>query len=445
MRSDIYQKKLDSLVAYFRSGETKSSEFKLGLEVEHFVVDSNNLKAAPYYGSEGIEGILKCLEKKGWQGIYENKKILGLKGEYADISLEPGGQLEISLQPLRTINEIKSIYIDFLEQAVPIIRSEGNILLTVGYQPESSIDELELLPKERYTYMYNYFKNKGEYAYNMMKGTASIQLNLDYCSEENFRKKMRVAYFLSPLIYFFFDNAPFFEGELCRDKNIRAIIWDNCDMDRCGFIESVFNENFGYQDYAEYILNTPAIITRNGDELTYVGSTAIKDVYGDTGFTEGQVEHLLSMVFPDVRLKKFIEIRMGDSLPYPYCLSYAVLWKGLLYNETILNSIYKLAGQFDIVDLSNIKEEIKENGYKAIGYGRPLFDFMIDIINMASTGMDEENLVYLNLIKEMLIKNKNPKQKTIKQYMKNKNKQKSLHWCKLQEGVINVPGNTENV
>lgn len=436
MTPGIYQKKIDSLVDYFKSGE--STDYKLGLEIEHFILNSN-FEAVPYRGINGIEGILKSLEKKGWEGIYENENILGLKGKNADISLEPGGQFELSLYPLKSIKEINEVYNDFLYQITPIIETGEKILLAAGYQPVTKIKDIELLPKKRYHYMYNYFKDKGKYAHNMMKGTASIQLNLDYNSEEDFIKKMRVSYFLSPLIYFFFDNGPFFEGDIISHHNIRSVIWDNCDSDRCGLFESVFNEDFSYEDYAEYVLNLPAIITMKSGNLIYTGKQLIKDIYDPLNFTDKETEHLLTMAFPDVRLKKYIEIRMGDSLPYPYPISYVAFWQGLLYNPQVLAKLNKKAVKYTGEDINRIKNNIRENGLKSRDYGKPLLDFMIELLDMASISLNEEESIYLDFLREMVINNVLPKNKTLNQYNKSRNKISSLQWCKVQKGGYRCP------
>ncbi len=442
MNPGIYQKKVDSLVAYFKSGE--SNDYKLGLEIEHFILN-NNLEAVPYKGVNGLEGILKSLEKKGWEGIYENENILGLKGKDSDISLEPGGQFELSLHPFKTIKEIKEVYNDFLDQITPIIGTGEKILLAAGYQPVTNIKDIELLPKKRYHYMYNYFKDKGKYAHNMMKGTASIQLNLDYNSEEDFIKKMRVSYFLSPLIYFFFDNGPFFEGDITSHHNIRSVIWDNCDSDRCGLLESVFNEDFSYADYAEYILNLPTIVTMKNDKLIYTGKQLTKDIYDPLSFTDKETEHLLTMAFPDVRLKKYIEIRMGDSLPYPYPISYVAFWQGLLYNPQVLDKLNNEAVKYTGEDINNIKNSIRKNGVKSEDYGKPLLNFMLELLEMASVSLNKEELFYLDFLKEMVIDNGIPKNKTLNQYNRTSNKINSLQWCKVQGGVVDVARNVQSI
>lgn len=443
MNSEKYQKKIDALVSYFKSGESKL--FKIGLEIEHFIVDKDSFSAVPYQGNTGIEGILKRLQDKGWQGVYEDDKLLGLSGKDANISLEPGGQFELSLHPLQSIKEVEDVYLNFLQQITPILEVAEKVLLTTGYQPISKIEDIELLPKKRYYYMYDYFKDKGKHAHNMMKGTSSIQVNLDYDSEEDFRKKMRVAYFLSPLIYYFFDNGPFYEGEISGNNNFRSIIWDNCDSDRCGIIESVFNENFSYKDYAEYILNIPAIITMKDGELIYTEKKLIKDIYEPGKFTNKELDHLLTMAFPDVRLKKYVEIRMGDSLPYPYSIAYAAFWQGLLYNQTALAKLFDLSQGYRFNDIMHIKNSIRRNGLKSTAYGEPVHDFLLDLLDMAATGLREEDKLYIDLLKTLFLQYEIPKNKTLLEYNKTGKKVESLNWCKVQGGISDVTRNARSI
>ncbi len=442
MNSGLYQNKLDSLVAYFKSGE--SSNYKLGLEIEHFILN-NNFEAVQYKGFNGIEGILKSMEEKGWQGIYENHNILGLKGEHADISLEPGGQFELSLHPLKSLKEIDDVYSDFLSQITPIIKTGEKVLLAVGYQPITKIEDIELLPKKRYHYMFEYFKTRGKYAHNMMKGTASIQLNLDYHSEDDFVKKMRVSYFLSPLIYCIFDNGLFFEGEITSHYNIRSVIWDNCDSDRCGLIESVFNDDFSYADYAEYILNLPTIVTMKNGDLIYTGKQLTKDIYDPNNYSDKETEHLMTMAFPDVRLKKYIEIRMGDSLPYPYPISYAAFWKGLLYNPKVLDRLNNEALKYTAKNINTIKDSIRNNGLKSDAYGKPPFDFMLELLDMASSGLKEEELYYLDFLKELLHNNGIPKNRTLSKYNRTGKIIDSLQWCNAQGGIIDGTRDVQSI
>lgn len=429
------QEKMKQLVHYFKSGEKDPDEFKIGLELEHFVLAGDSFKAVTYHGENGIEGLLSELADKGFEPVYEAGYLLGLKRDNYSIALEPGGQMELSLPPFRSIRESEELYLKIIDEIKPLLEKRNFFLMNTGYQVVSKISEIELLPKERYQHMFNYFKNKGRYAHNMMKGTAALHINLDYCNEEDFRKKIRTAYFLSPLVYYFFDNSPFFEGAVNYNASIRSIIWDNCDNDRCGYVQNLFKEDYSYSDYASYILNTPPIIVMKDDGLLFTGEKLNKDIFRDTVFNNEEIAHLLSMVFPDVRLKKYLEIRVGDSLPYPYNLSYAAFWKGLLYNEKNLDLLYMKALNYKREDLDFIKNSIRKEGIKSECYGIPLKEFMYQLIEMAENGLAEDEQKYLVSIKEMLEENSIPKMKTLSEYEKSGDLNSALAWCIPLRGV----------
>src|SRR5690554_3480474 len=429
-----YEKKVEALINYFKTGETEPVNFKLGLEIEHFLLEKESLKAVPYLGEKGIEGFLNELLKDGWEPVYEGNYLLGLKGDNADITLEPGGQFELSLYPFKDIKKIKEVYNDFLKQAYPILEDRGQQLFNLGYQPVSSIKEIELLPKKRYHYMYDYFKAKGKYAHNMMKGTSSIQLNLDYSNEEDLRKKVRVAYFLAPLIYHFFDNSPFFEGKKNYRNSIRSIIWGNCDNDRCGTIPNIFTDNFSYRDYANYILNIPAIVILKNNQLIYTGEKLIKDIEKIDFYDHNEINHLLTMVFPDVRIKKYLEIRVGDSLPYPYNMSYVVFWKGLIYNSANLNKLYDRAINYNESAMNYLRQDININGIKAKSYRKPLAEFFHELIDMAAVVLKKDEREYLDILKYLLIKETTLKNKTVKEFERTNNLKDALKWCQAGGG-----------
>ncbi|MFW6015954.1 MAG: glutamate--cysteine ligase [bacterium] len=433
MESNNYQERKKFLVEYFRSGEVDNSKFKLGMEIEHFIVKKDTMEAVPYYGLDGIEGILKEMLKNAWQGVYDNKNIIGLQGDKADISLEPGGQFELSLHPVNSLKEIDSIYKVFLNDISDILKERNLILLNLGYQPVTNIYNIPLLPKKRYEYMYRYFEDKGKYAHNMMKGTASIQLNIDYSSEEDFAKKMRVANFLSPFVYYFFDNSPFFEGKITNDFRARSLIWDNCDNARCGFVNNVFKKDFSYSDYADYILNLPSITYMKKDRLYYSGEDRIKDIFVPGDFSKKEMEHFLSMAFPEVRLKKYIELRSGDSLPYPYNLAYIAFLKTLLYNQSNLDNLYKESLAFSEDSILKLKANINNNENDIIIKDRPIDEYMSFLLSMVEKPLEKEEKKYLIYLEEIIKDKEYLKNKTLNLYNSGSTLKEALSWCTLSE------------
>lgn len=427
-----YKKQIDILVEYFDSNER--NEKLIGIEIEHFILEQETLKAVSYYQKQGIEDILKELKKSGWEPIYEKEYLVGLNKKEAAISLEPGGQIELSIAPREKITDIEKIYFSFLKEIIPILEARNKVLYTIGYQPVSSINDIPILPKSRYKYMFKYFNDKGKYAHNMMKGTGSLHINIDFYSEKDYIKKNRIANFLSPFIYAIFDNSPFFEGNICQNPSFRALIWDNCDSDRCGLINNLFKSNFDYQNYAEYVLNTPLIISKNEDKLKFTDDKLFKEVFDPCNYSKNNIKHGLSMVFPDVRTKKYLEIRMSDSIPYPYNLGYVAFWKGLLYVEENVDYFYSQIKNYTEQTIKKVREQIKLKGIKANfppDSNNNILEFFKPVLKLAKNGLTTKERKYLSVIEDMIANEVTPKMVTLKKL--NRGKKEALNWCNIND------------
>ena len=298
-----YNRQIQEIVEYFIDGEKDIEDFRVGVEFEHFIIDRHTLKTVSYYGENGIAETLHELEKNGWTGSYENEYILGLNKGNKTITLEPGSQFELSIEARKNIKEIEEEYLEFLEEITPILQKKNQGLVAVSYHPETKIEDIKLLPKGRYDIMFNYFKTKGKYAHNMMKGTGALQIAIDYKSEEDYRRKFRVANGLSPVLYALFDNGFYFEGEKWNKYNLRTDVWNNCDNDRSGVVEHALDNDYGYKKYAEYILNRPPIFIMKGTEAIPTGNKLVKELFDPEYYKKEELEHLLTMFFPDVRTK----------------------------------------------------------------------------------------------------------------------------------------------
>jgi len=416
-----YQKQLDTFISYFKSAESKKENHKIGLEFEHLIL-KENLTAVSYFEKQGIESLLYELSLDGWEKVYEGDNLIGLKDNNKNVTLEPGGQLELSIVPYADLKQIENIYLGFTDKLKKILNKRGQKLAVLGYQPESLIKDIPMLPKKRYDLMYKYFKNRGKYAHHMMKGTASVQMSIDYINEEDYIKKMRVAYFLSPLIYYLFDNTPFFEAQIAVDSSVREAIWTNCDSQRSGIIEGVFDKDFGYFDYAEYLLNTPPIIRKKEGELIYTGNKLLKEVMENDKMEE--LEHFLSMVFPDVRTKKYIELRSADALPYPYNFGFAALLKALFYNQENLNYLYQKSLKYNQERFVKFKKEIlgpKKNIKRE--------ELIVNIFKRAENDAAQSELKYIKQLKKLCSKYGRLKFKTLDNL--HQGKKKALNWCFL--------------
>ena len=347
--------------------------------------------------------------------------MVGLENSELIITLEPGAQLEVSIKPADSLKIIQNIYKGFLENIKAILNKRKQLIAVLGYQPKTSVSDIKLLPKKRYDYMYDYFADKGKYAYNMMKGTASVHMNIDYVDEEDYIKKLRSAYFLTPIIYYLFDNTPYFEGRKTDQASMREKIWSNCDKQRSTVINGIFDKTFGYRDYAEYLLNTEPIIAKNNGQFIYSKSKKLKEVMEKA--EKRHIEHYLSMVFPDVRSKKYIEIRAADGLPYPYNFSYLSLLKGLLYNQDNLDIIYNKSLKYNQDRFLKFRHDIinKPNNNKRE-------NLIEELILMADNALTK-NKKYLEYVKEIYFQHQKAKYKTLKSSADNR--KDALSWCIL--------------
>lgn len=404
-----YERQVEEIVNYIKNGEKKIEDFRIGTEIEHFLVYKDSLKTVSYYGEGGVSETLKDLvEEKGWLGQEEDGYILTVEKNGVVITLEPGSQFEFNSSPKASIDELADDYFLFLEDVLPILERKGQALLNIGYHPRTKIDEINILPKKRYDYMFNYFKERGSHAHNMMKGTAALQMAIDYSSEEDYIQKFRLINALSPVIYAMLDNGYYFEGGVYDRHNLRAYIWENTDKARSGVVPTTFDKDYGYRKYAEYILDNPPIFMDDGEDLYYTGDKKVRDIFDPEDYRIEELEHALTMFFPDVRTKHYIEIRMMDSVPYPLSFAVIAFWKGILYNEDNLARVYRMIEDIDYEDIMESKEDIYVRGLDGNLKGQPVKYLARELVEIARSGLDGMDITYLEPLEELVISGRSP-------------------------------------
>ena len=402
-----YKEKAHFLTEILKLGEKRDRQCMVGVEIEHIVVDKNSWNSIHYYQKDGIETILKKLMRFAYKPKFEGDSLIGLEHEDYIITLEPGGQLEISIRPCSSLKKIELIYFQFLQQVIPILEEQNQFLMALGYHPKSTIADIPFIPKKRYQLMTAYLKEKGKYAHNMKKGTASLQISIDYYDEEDFIKKMRVAHFLSPVLAVISDNAPIFEGKDYEQNSLRSLIWQNTDPARSGTIPGVMDQSFGYQEYADYLLNVEPILFLKDDRALSAGNRKISDLLDQYVFTVPELEHLFSMVFPDARAKNYIEIRTGDSLPHPFSFSYIAFIKGLFYNQAALDYLFQLTETVDSETLEKYKQSMIQKGLKGDFASKTLIDFLPPLFDWAREGLPVEEIHYLQPLENLILSQEN--------------------------------------
>ncbi|ERJ11625.1 glutamate--cysteine ligase [Haloplasma contractile] len=424
-----YTEQINEISNYFRQNEKKHNNVKIGVEFEYFIIDKNTLKTISYYGKNGVHDTLKKLTLKGYKGSYEGEHILGLIKDYICVTLEPGCQFEISIGPLPEIKEIEAQYLSFLDDLIPLLEQNNQALIACGYQPQSTISDIKMIPKKRYDYMFEYFKSCGSLAHNMMKGTASVQYSFDYESEKDYIKKFKVSNALSPVLYAIFDNSPIFEGEVYQKHSLRTNIWSNCDLDRCGIVDGALSAEFNYDSYSQYILTRSPIFIPKGDIIQDVKDSTYRDLFNPNQYNTEDLEHILTMSFPDVRTKKFIEIRMIDSLPYPLNFSALALLKGIIYNKTNLNKVYDFIQGITTDAITDAKQEIIDHGIHTRYHGKPIIEIANWLLKLALDGLESDEVGYLMPLQDILMQCKTPSTITKERLQMGMNKIDALSFC----------------
>ena len=240
-----------------------------GVELEHFIVDKETKETISFFGENGIEEILRRLAVYYEEEGYSEGHLIALKRSDLSISLEPGAQLEVSLEKQFELEAIASSYNKFKAEIIPILETFGYEMITEGYQPHSKVEDISLLPKKRYEYMDHYFQKIGPYGKQMMRGTASTQVSIDYYSEDDFRKKFWVAYQLEDYLTSFMEHTSVYEGGVCKEKNMRGKIWKQTDCERVDLIKYMSEEGTTFDDYIEFVMNSKVIVDFKDDQYVY--------------------------------------------------------------------------------------------------------------------------------------------------------------------------------
>lgn len=400
-----YDKKIEAIAGYIESGEKSVDDFKVGFEVEHFVINADTMETLTYGEDGGVRDSLEEIEKMGYEASYEDDNIMGLTADNFAISIEPAAQFEVALDAKKTIDQLHTAYIEVMGKLIPVFDKKNQLLAQVGYQPKTKIEQLPFIPKERYKYMSQYFKDfGGSSPYNMMKGSGSLQVAIDYKDEEDFKKKFFVANAVSTFLYSIFDNAYIFEGEVYPKHNLRQTIWDNCDKKRSGIYDFAFDSDLSYKKYAEKILATDSIFIHKDGKDIYTANIPFEEIFDDEEMNLDTINHALSIVFPDVRVKKYIEVRMPDNVPYPYNFAAVALIKNMFYDKEVLDFLYDLFADMTYEKSQKLKDKAVMQGVDAVYKDKKISEWMLLV-----TEMIKEDREYIDPLEELLKKDQTPR------------------------------------
>ena len=412
---NIYNMSIKNDVAeYIRSGETHNQE--LGLEIEHFVIDHDGKQIGFHEISELISIIGNLLKAKI---IYMDGYPVGYVTDEYSVTLEPACQFEISINPYSDISEIRRVYNDFYGLWQPLFNARGYKFETKGNLPlveqgKVDPDDITLSPKSRYKYMDTYFRHSGHYGKYMMRASASTQVSIDFSSETDLVRKLNVLQKISPVLMIAMENKSCPDSTLKEHPDkphlFRIQEWDDLDKDRTGFYPNSLEPDFGYDSAADVIIRTPLILLTDNGETTDVGSENAYDLFAKGLLKEDKleparrtklIEHFISMGFFHFRIKKYIEVRVADSVPLERALGYVALIKGIVYSDENLNILEKELS--DVDSLSKIQEaveEIETHGYDAIIYGgHTAASWAAHLTELALNKLNDSDKVYLNNVR----------------------------------------------
>lgn len=379
---------ISAIVEYFESGIKEPDDIgRLGVELEHFVTD-NHSNPIPYSDEHGSRWILEQYrDKMGDTSYGEEGALIGVSAPGASLTLEPSAQLELSAGPYEYANEIRPEFDRFQRHVTSLLEPYGQRLIALGYHPTAKADDLELIPKKRYQFMDAHFQAIGPFGRCMMRGSAATQISIDYYSEQDCLRKMRIASALVPAISLLCDNSPAFEGAKRPHHLVRTKIWRECDPKRCGLVPGVMDEGFSFEKYAAYILETPAIYGFDENGNPFATEKTFGELYASRQMDRADVEHALSLFFNDVRLKTYIEIRPADSMPTPFVAAYAALIKGLLYSPESLDELDDMLCSLSAESVEQAKTDLMEKGYDAMLYGQPAGEFIDELFKLANKSL----------------------------------------------------------
>ncbi|MEL7110158.1 MAG: glutamate--cysteine ligase [Pseudomonadota bacterium] len=384
------------LVEWFEAGSKPKSDWRIGTEHEKFGFTWSDLKPLPYDGNASIKAMLEGLRDQfGWSPIEENGYLIGLKKDGASVSLEPGGQFELSGAPLEHIHETCNEVGRHLDEARQIADPLGIGFIGLGASPIWSMDETPIMPKGRYKIMRAYMEKVGRLGRQMMFRTCTVQSNLDYGSEADMVKKFRVSLALQPLGTALFANSPFLEGRTNGFLSYRSQIWTDTDPDRTGMLPFVFEDGFGFERYVDYALDVPMYFVRRGGEYLDASGLSFRDFMdGKLPILPGELpaiddfEDHLSTIFPEVRLKRFLEMRGSDSGPWSRLCAFSAFWTGLLYDETALDAAWDLVKDWTNGDREALRQSVRTIGLQApVPGGRSLQDLGKQVMDIARAGL----------------------------------------------------------
>lgn len=387
------------------------------------------LRPPPYEGERGIRALLQGLTRFGWSPIEEHGHLIALTREQASVSLEPAGQLELSGAPLVDLHQTCREASRHLEEVKAVAEPLGLGFLGMGFQPLWRREDMPWMPKGRYQIMRDYMPKRGSLGLDMMTRTCTVQVNLDFSSEADMIKKMRVGLALQPVATALFADSPFTEGRPNGFLSYRSHIWTDTDPDRTGMLDFVFDEGFGFERYVDYLLDVPMYFLQRGDQYLDVAGQSFRDFLdGRLPALPGQLPSLrdwadhMTTAFPEVRLKSYLEMRGADGGPWNRVCALPAFWTGLLYDDASLDAAWDLVRDFSLAERHALRDGVPRHALKLPFRGATVHALAMQALDIARAGLSRrarcnpqgaDETMFLDPLLEVALSNQTPAERKL--------------------------------
>ncbi|AOZ68349.1 glutamate--cysteine ligase [Rhodobacter xanthinilyticus] len=387
--------RFEQLAEFLASGEKPREAWRIGTEHEKFGYLADTKAPLPYEGERSVRAMLEGLRDAfGWEEVLEGGKIIGLTKDGANVSLEPGGQLELSGAPLETIHDTCREVGEHLREVHQIADRIGARFIGLGAAPIWGAGEMPMMPKGRYRLMTDYMDRVGTMGKTMMYRTCTVQVNLDFASEADMVQKMRVALALQPVATALFANSPFLDGKPNGYKSWRAHVWQNLDAARTGMLPFMFDDGAGYEAYVDYVLDVPMyFVYRDGKYINALGQSFRDFLKGELPALPGEKPTLsdwadhLTTVFPEARSKKYIEMRGADGGPWRRLCALPAFWVGLMYDQGALDAAWDLVKGWDDETREGLRRAASKDALQGEFAGIKMHDLAREVVAISQAGL----------------------------------------------------------
>ncbi len=387
---------VQALVDYLAAGAKPPADWRIGTEHEKFIFHTQDLTPARYEGPQGIGELLRRMLRFGWQPVYEGENIIALQDATGcSVTLEPGGQFELSGAPLSTIHQTCDEVHRHLAQVREVAGELGLGMIGLGFHPKWRREDIPWMPKGRYKIMRGYMPTRGSMGLDMMTRTCTVQVNLDFADEADMVTKLRVGLALQPVATALFANSPFVEGRPSGQLSFRSHVWTDTDPDRSGTLPFVFEPGFGFERYVDYVLDVPMYFVRRDGRYVDVAGQSFRDFLagrlpglpGERPTMSDWVDHLTT-VFPEVRLKRFLEMRGADAGPWRRLCALPALWVGLIYDDQSLSDAADLVADWTADERDYLRTAVPRTGLATPWRGRTVGALALDVLAIARRGLE---------------------------------------------------------